>query len=167
MNQAEVKKLKLGLYHIFWNSRGSSLAAVGMTEDGNRWLAPINWVNPSEDPEVWGDVLRAEMIDVAPHQDKNEPSLQMVWTERDTSAMAEFGPTNVLNVTLDSFPLKDSLNNWDYTIMMFGTIVGSSGEYRTMRSAQIAAEQNLARILLEFEELGLELYSARGANESE
>lgn len=33
----------LGLYRIYWDSGGSSLAAIGNTYSGDRWIAPINW----------------------------------------------------------------------------------------------------------------------------
>lgn len=52
-----------GLYRIWWDSGGSSLAAVGVTADGKRWLAPINWVAP-ESPADWSRVLRAEKITI-------------------------------------------------------------------------------------------------------
>lgn len=44
MKKKEVQKLRLGLYRIYWKEGNSSLAAVGNTCEGNRWLAPINWV---------------------------------------------------------------------------------------------------------------------------
>ena len=62
MNQRDVKKLGLGLYRLHWTDGGSSLASVGMTFDGGRWMAPINWVRPSEDQRLWHKVLRVERI---------------------------------------------------------------------------------------------------------
>lgn len=54
-----------GLYRVFWKSGGSSLAAIGILSNGDRWIAPTNWVTPgtmASDGE-WGDVKRLEPID--------------------------------------------------------------------------------------------------------
>lgn len=57
--------IKPGLYRVFWKTGGSSLAAVGMTADGGRWLAPTNWLAPTTDQRHWEeDVDRLEAIDV-------------------------------------------------------------------------------------------------------
>lgn len=44
MTRDEAKKLPIGLYRIFWKDGGWSLAAVGMNSVGDRWLAPVNWL---------------------------------------------------------------------------------------------------------------------------
>ena len=50
MTKREVQKLSLGLYHLFWKDGGSSLASVGNDGAGNRWYAPVNWLDvPSTD----------------------------------------------------------------------------------------------------------------------
>ncbi|MHA2279531.1 MAG: hypothetical protein ACXAC5_01380 [Promethearchaeota archaeon] len=59
VNQQDVKA---GLYRVFWRSGGSSLASVGITADGGRWLAPINWVAPTVDQSHWAEVVRLEHI---------------------------------------------------------------------------------------------------------
>lgn len=52
-----------GLYRVHWKQgRGSSLAAIGVTEDGGRWLAPINWVKPSAAFTEWDSVERLERV---------------------------------------------------------------------------------------------------------
>jgi len=38
-------KLPSGLYKIYWNSGGSSLASVGRDAAGEVWLCPCNWVS--------------------------------------------------------------------------------------------------------------------------
>jgi hypothetical protein len=53
MKERKVKQLPLGLYRIYWKDGGSSTAAVGMMEDGSRWLAPTNWVYPGHGRRVW------------------------------------------------------------------------------------------------------------------
>lgn len=42
MTETEVLALNNGLYHVFWKGGGQSLASVGVTRSGYRWLAPIN-----------------------------------------------------------------------------------------------------------------------------
>lgn len=51
-----------GLYRVFWKSGGSSLAAVGVTNDGGRWLAPINWIKPSTNFTEWDRIDHLERI---------------------------------------------------------------------------------------------------------
>jgi hypothetical protein len=58
MTLAEAKKLPPGLYRVFWKIGGSSEAAVGMAEDGTRWLAPTNWVAPCPNGSQWRYVDR-------------------------------------------------------------------------------------------------------------
>lgn len=55
----------LGLYRVHWKSGGSSLAAIGMMENGDRWIAPTNWVRPTTMPSAgkWGEIERLEPID--------------------------------------------------------------------------------------------------------
>jgi hypothetical protein len=61
---------KLGLYRIWWKSGGYSLAAVGMGSDGRRWLAPTNWVGPSNNPD-WSAVLKGDLIMTRGSDDDN------------------------------------------------------------------------------------------------
>lgn len=49
-NENKFTKCKLGLYEIFWTSGGSSLAAVSNDREGNRMMAPCNWVNTDLTP---------------------------------------------------------------------------------------------------------------------
>ena len=47
MKISEVRKLKHGLYLVHWkpsHGGGTSLAAVGSYGNGDRWLAPTNWI---------------------------------------------------------------------------------------------------------------------------
>lgn len=65
MTIKESMQLPLGLYRIFWKSGGSSLASIGMLENGRRWIAPCNWVTPAIDSEadrVWRDVKSVLLI---------------------------------------------------------------------------------------------------------
>ena len=64
----DTNTLSPGLYRIWWSSGGSSLAAVGMTHDGGRWIAPTNWQKPAAmtDHSSWSDVVKAEPIEPPP-----------------------------------------------------------------------------------------------------
>jgi hypothetical protein len=65
MKSDDVKKLGNGFYRIFWKRKfggGSSLAAVGTTPNGGKWMAPLNWVHPTEDQEYWRKVKHALLI---------------------------------------------------------------------------------------------------------
>ena len=50
MKQEEVNKIAPGLYEVQWKSGGKSLAAIGITVNGTRWLAPTNWIQVITDP---------------------------------------------------------------------------------------------------------------------
>lgn len=54
--------LSPGLYRLHWVTGGSSLAAVGILDNGDRWMAPINWVAPSSNQADWLAVARAERL---------------------------------------------------------------------------------------------------------
>jgi hypothetical protein len=64
------KQLVPGLYRVTWRGdEGTSLAAVGMTSSGERWLAPCNWLGPVTDDDVmfvqcWRDVESVSLIEV-------------------------------------------------------------------------------------------------------
>ena len=53
MNKADRSKLKIGLYRVYWKDGSYSFAAVGMMDSGDRWLAPVNWVYPSDGRSAW------------------------------------------------------------------------------------------------------------------
>lgn len=72
MTADEFRNLELGLYRVYWKSGGSSLAAVGQTENGERWLAPTNWVAPSVRGEAWEDVDRVVLI-TSQHALRDDP----------------------------------------------------------------------------------------------
>ncbi len=60
MKREKVQKLHHGLYKVWWKSGGSSLAAVGSTITGKRWIAPTNWVSGSDDD--WDEVKKVKLI---------------------------------------------------------------------------------------------------------
>ena len=68
MKLAEARKLKYGVYRIWWKEKcggGTSLAAVGGTENGTPWLAPTNWImvlTGNDAGKVWRDVESARLI---------------------------------------------------------------------------------------------------------
>lgn len=54
-----------GLYRVFWKSGGSSLASIGVTDDGGRWLAPTNWAKPTIPFTQWDRIARLDRIIVS------------------------------------------------------------------------------------------------------
>ena len=61
-DEVSPRDLKSGIYRIYWTSGGESLAAIGVTTDGGRWLAPINWVAPSDDFTDWDEIVLLELV---------------------------------------------------------------------------------------------------------
>ena len=82
MKADKVNKLHLGLYRIHWkkiHGGGTSIAAVGQTYSGRRWMAPCNWVIKDEnvhaaagtsDQDDWDKVLKVELIEAAYKENK-------------------------------------------------------------------------------------------------
>ena len=65
MIKEDVAKLEPGLYRLWWKESrggGNSLASVGVTKSGGRWMAPVNWVAPTTDAIQWRSVEEAEML---------------------------------------------------------------------------------------------------------
>jgi hypothetical protein len=86
MTKTESRNLKLGLYRVYWTSGGWSVAAIGMKDNGDKWLAPTNWVGPTLDPD-WDGILRVELI--ATQGDKPMSNRGMAqWTEHIRAAQA-------------------------------------------------------------------------------
>lgn len=50
-----------GVYRVYWDEGGSSVAAIGVKHDGGLWLAPSNWLAPDLDPD-WSRVERVRAI---------------------------------------------------------------------------------------------------------
>ncbi len=40
-----IQGLAHGIYEIYWNEGGSSLASVGYLSNGDNWFAPCNWID--------------------------------------------------------------------------------------------------------------------------
>lgn len=45
--RVDLRDVDQGLYRVYWKSGGSSLAAIGITSSGGRWIAPTNWIDPA------------------------------------------------------------------------------------------------------------------------
>ena len=67
---AEIKPIPLilspGLYHIKWKDGGESEAAVGVTADGGRWLAPTNWIAPGDLAKHINNIADAQRLNRLP-----------------------------------------------------------------------------------------------------
>lgn len=65
MTDGEFQALPLGLYRVYWRSGGSSLAAIGMSASGGRWLAPCNWLEPVKEFNAnrhWASISHVTML---------------------------------------------------------------------------------------------------------
>lgn len=57
MNKTKVQNLSHGLYRVYWKSGGTSLASVGSDRNGDRWIAPTNWISGSSTSmSAWNEV---------------------------------------------------------------------------------------------------------------
>lgn len=68
MKLFDVNKLTPGFYRVWWNSDdggGFSLAAIGVTVYGGRWIAPLNWVKPTDDQSQWEKVERVDRLSLS------------------------------------------------------------------------------------------------------
>ena len=62
MTKEQVKALPLGLYKVWWVSGGTSECAIGMLDNGDRWLAPTNWTKPTTEQKFWRRIWRMKRI---------------------------------------------------------------------------------------------------------
>lgn len=63
ITQEELNEIKHGIYKFHWASGGSSIVAVGVTREGNRWYAPLNWSSTAEYPIFSdGQVVKYELL---------------------------------------------------------------------------------------------------------
>lgn len=66
MTKDEVQKLRHGLYKITWRNNEyimESLAAIGSYPNGDRWMAPTNWVHvPTASMAYWDRVEKIQLI---------------------------------------------------------------------------------------------------------
>ncbi len=63
---------QLGLYKIFWKEEQGgnvSLAAIGMSREGERWFAPTNWSNVGLLKDSVESIARMELV--IDHKDRN------------------------------------------------------------------------------------------------
>jgi len=69
----KTKRIPPGLYTVSWKDGGTSEVAIGMTSNGDNWMAPTNWLRPamihSVEGDVWGSFERLERIN-ATHCDE-------------------------------------------------------------------------------------------------
>jgi len=66
MKKKDVKALKTGLYEILWNTGGTSLASIGITANGKRWMAPTNWSSGSTSNRIfWKGVKKVSIVKLA------------------------------------------------------------------------------------------------------
>ena len=64
MKRADVKALPVGVYRVNWRQGGSSIAAVGVGPSGDKWLAPLNWVEPVDSDSAARVWIRVESVEL-------------------------------------------------------------------------------------------------------
>ena len=65
MKKSDVNKLPPGIYRLHWKTYDcTSIAAVGVTEDGDRWMAPTNWTSPTTNRAYWRMVKKADFLKI-------------------------------------------------------------------------------------------------------
>lgn len=112
------KCLVPGLYALWWNSGGYSLASVGVTADGRNWYAPINWIDgPSSD---WSLVRTATKLDTGGF----ESELLATATKLDTD-----GLESELGGRKESKVVKETFSRYMPEIVEFATKVGGKAAY--------------------------------------
>lgn len=64
MKQSAVRKLQPGIYRLWWANNVMSTAAVGVSSDGGRWMAPLDWKQPPWPTEKshWSGIVRTELL---------------------------------------------------------------------------------------------------------
>lgn len=105
-----------GLYRVFWKSGGSSLAAIGTLSNGDRWIAPTNWVTPGTMASAgeWGDVERLDRIDADElSRVKDELSGVLAANSRQASCIhqcaAAIGPDTPGTIDYDAEELRQKI----------------------------------------------------------
>ena len=68
MTTEEVQDLTTGLYRLYWNDGGYSLASVGCLHDGSKWFACSNWTGKTDSTVAasgawWKQVKRVELVE--------------------------------------------------------------------------------------------------------
>lgn len=62
-----MKECELGIYEVFWKGGGSSIASIGMRDNGERWVAPTNW-SSKKGSDPTGNLDGAERIELLYHR---------------------------------------------------------------------------------------------------
>lgn len=62
MKKSRVKRIVPGIYVVFWKSGGGSIAAIGVMNNGGRWIAPLNWAEPSCNQDIWEEVVALALL---------------------------------------------------------------------------------------------------------
>lgn len=119
MKREEAQTLEHGVYRVFWKEsekEGYSVAAIGSTHDGTRWIAPTNWVagnpnNPcSESKYVWNMVSYVELIETQNGLPKARHSVSDDETESEIRRLiASISESYKRSFDQDIKPLMDEL----------------------------------------------------------
>lgn len=62
MTLDEFNSLEPGLYRVWWSTGGFSVAAIGATPGGARWVAPTNWYSAPSSSDIYIKIKEVELI---------------------------------------------------------------------------------------------------------
>lgn len=116
-----IKNIANGIYRIHWKSGGESLAAVGVTREGGRWLAPINWVAPTTNSAWEGEVERFERLSTISTERRirithNGDGIEAVETDGEARVLihdSRTGDTKVFDASVDDDEEGDFITVFD------------------------------------------------------
>jgi hypothetical protein len=103
------ERIAPGLYRVFWASGGDSLCAIGMTSNGDNWIAPSNWLRPAmiRDLKEWGEVSRIEPLpDPTPRE--GEPVAQ--WHPGVMRALSE--KSTQTSDSVEAYKVENAKHGW-------------------------------------------------------
>ncbi len=79
MTSEQAKKLLHGVYRIYWNTGGHSLASIGSLSDGERWYSCANWTSNGKDGITstdWSMVKNVVIVESVDYGAYNEPECE-------------------------------------------------------------------------------------------
>jgi hypothetical protein len=133
----DLDKLPLGIYRVYWQSGGSSLASVGMDYAGKRWIAPTNWTaREVKGPAAlisshgWAAIERVERIDIPDPDEEDEGESRASTPSASAGEMVKAIAKAVSSMAI--WPGSAEVE------------IGDSGEYRDQTLAEWLSQTHIA-----------------------
>lgn len=96
MPEEDLKKPPFGLYRVYWADGGSSIAAIGQDSNGDRWIAPTNWIKDAN----YNPARIKQLVMLTPHG-----SWEQGWGEPRYKVISK--------AVLDIFAEETGVDVWD------------------------------------------------------